>query len=1470
MLLSWLTRADLPPATLTTNRGRTMKDGNKDAKDKRSELRRRAELAAAEKLLGVSDVSALSPEQVQQMIHELQVHQIELEMQNEELRESEELYRLLFERGKDAVVVHDIESMRFVDANPATEALWGYTKSELMTMTPMDLSLEPDKTREALEQAAKPGGTQVSIRWQRKKDGSSVAVEISASLPFTWKNRNVLYSIVRDITERKKGEDALRESEALYRDLVENIEDLVCKHDLQGNLIFVNSSSANLLGYGSTDLVGTNLRSYLAPQVRDQFDAYLAAIQRDGCASGLMLIQTKTGEKRIWEYRNTLRRESVADPMVLGIARDVTDRKRAEEELRESEERYRAVVDNIEIGISLLNANMEIVEVNRVFKEYFPHVRPGCGQLCYEQYNDPPRQSPCSYCPCVLTLQDGEVHEAITETPAGSEIRYYHLVSSPIKDSDGLVQYVIELTEDITDRKHAEEALRLSEERYRRLFEDAPLMYVITRNERGVPLISDCNELFLSSVGYTREEVLEQPLADFYSPQSGSDLLDGGGYARALAGQFFIGERQLLTRDGRLIPTVLYTATEADPSGQVIGTRAMFVDITERKKAEAALLREKSFSDAIIDVLPGTFYLFDEQGKLLRWNENLEQMAQDLGQEISKMSPMDFFVGDAGSRIEEAIQRGFSDGETSVEAEVIANDGNEAPYLFTAKRVTLYDQQCLMGVGIDISDRVRAEEEKRKTQERLDLALKGADLGLWDLHVQTGQAVANQRSAEMAGYSLDEIEQNFSFWERLLHPDDRQRALEKVSNHLAGLTDNYEDEYRVRHKSGDWRWLFSRGKVTERDQDGIPLRMTGTYLDITDRKTFELQVAEANELREEIVSESPMGIAVYRADGQCISANEALGRIVGADKESLLTHNFRNLASWKDSGLLADAELVLSGGINNQREVNFTSTFGKSVWVNARMARLTSGDEPHLLVVINDITERRMAEDALKFEREQLFSLFESINEVILVIDPITYEILFANKFTENLYGKKLIGGTCYEKLSGLGTPCGHCLNERILELQGKPYQWEYRNPMLKRDFLATDRMIRWPDGRDVKFQIAIDITERKEAEQEQDLLKAQLFQAQKMESIGTLAGGIAHDFNNLLTVVLGFSELLLIGKDERDPSYADLQKINQAAKSGADLVKSILAFGRKAEINPRPLKLNYEIEQVKGLLNRTIPKMIEIKLILSDDLATVNADPVQIEQILVNLAVNASDSMPDGGKLVIETKNVTVDQEYSSLNPENAPGDYVLLSVSDTGHGMDKETLNQIFEPFFTTKEKGRGTGLGLAMVYGIVKQHGGHVACDSKPGLGTIFKIYLPVTKVEPKLSAPINEQALLAGKETVLLADDEEMVRDLGKRILERSGYTVLSAANGKEALDLYKREKGKISLVILDLIMPGMGGKECLEVLLKIEPRVKVLIASGYAAEGQTKDTIATGASGFVGKPYDMRQMLQAVREVLDSD
>jgi len=458
-------------------------------------------------------------------------------------------------------------------------------------------------------------------------------------------------------------------------------------------------------------------------------------------------------------------------------------------------------------------------------------------------------------------------------------------------------------------------------------------------------------------------------------------------------------------------------------------------------------------------------------------------------------------------------------------------------------------------------------------------------------------------------------------------------------------------------------------------------------------------------------------------------------------------------------------------------------------------------------------------------------------------------------------------------------------------ELIGKDFRSRYVDPAVRRKFqeeiekkgFVKDYEVKFrkKDGTEMDCLLTLSVYDSEEGNiagyrgiirdvTAQKQLQRELHHAQKMESIGTLAGGIAHDFNNLLTVVLGFSELLLIGKNEQDPAYADLQKIHQAARNGADLVKRILAFSKKAEINPRHLNLNHEIERIRQLLTRTISKMIEFKLVLSDEPAIIHVDPAQLEQVVLNLAVNAQDAMPDGGILTFETTHATLDEEYCKLHVGAKPGDYVMLSVSDTGQGMDHETLNHIFEPFYTTKEAGKGTGLGLAMVYGMVKQHGGYIVGYSEPGMGTTFKIYLPVTATETKTETPAKKLIIPRGTEIVLLVDDEEMLRDLGKRILERSGYTVLTAANGKDALNIYGKQRSEISLVILDLIMPEMGGKQCLGELLKIDSQVKVLIASGYSAAGETKKAIESGARGFVGKPYDMRHMLNAVREVLDSE
>ena len=287
-------------------------------------------------------------------------------------------------------------------------------------------------------------------------------------------------------------------------------------------------------------------------------------------------------------------------------------------------------------------------------------------------------------------------------------------------------------------------------------------------------------------------------------------------------------------------------------------------------------------------------------------------------------------------------------------------------------------------------------------------------------------------------------------------------------------------------------------------------------------------------------------------------------------------------------------------------------------------------------------------------------------------------------------------------------------------------------------------------------------------------------------------------------------------------------------------------------------------------MLERTIPKMVEIRLALDEDLATIHADPTQIDQVLMNLAVNARDAMPKGGKLTFETSNVLLDEKYARMHVDAVPGRHILLIVSDTGSGIAKEALERIFEPFYTTKDAGDGTGLGLAMVHGIVKQHGGHVTCHSELGQGTTFRIYLPAgtssEDVEPRRVSTMSE----GGSETILLADDEELIRDLGSRILTQAGYRVITAANGRETLEIYRDRREEISLVILNVIMPEMGGAECLPELIRINPDLKTLIASGFSTNGAVSDILQSGARGFVKKPFNLNEMLHTVRKVLDGD
>ncbi|MCK4391235.1 MAG: response regulator [Desulfobacterales bacterium] len=379
--------------------------------------------------------------------------------------------------------------------------------------------------------------------------------------------------------------------------------------------------------------------------------------------------------------------------------------------------------------------------------------------------------------------------------------------------------------------------------------------------------------------------------------------------------------------------------------------------------------------------------------------------------------------------------------------------------------------------------------------------------------------------------------------------------------------------------------------------------------------------------------------------------------------------------------------------------------------------------------------------------------------------------------------------------------------------------------------------------------------------------------QSQKMEAIGTLTGGIAHDFNNILQAILGNISLLLYNLGEHESHYhTKLKQIESSAERASDLVRQLLTFSRKGESKLRPLRLNAEINEVRMLLNSAIPKMIAIELDLDPDLKLINADPVQVNQILMNLAINARDAMPDGGKLVIGAKNVTLDEEYCRTHSDLRVGEYVMLWASDTGQGMDKDVLDHIFEPFYTTKSVGKGTGLGLSTVYGIVKSHQGHIICESEPRRGTTFKIYFPALDkaVQKVCEEKPEELSIIHGTETILIVDDEEDIREYCKEMLGGYGYTVLTARSGEEALKVFVKERASIDLVVLNLVMVGMGGKRCLEELLKLDPVAKVLILTGYTVAGPVKEAEEMGAKGLLSKPVRPRQMAKVIREILDRE
>lgn len=1075
------------------------------------------------------------------------------------------------------------------------------------------------------------------------------------------------------------------------------------------------------------------------------------------------------------------------------------------------------------------------------------------------------------------------------------------------------LEAVLALAGQAVARLEAQQSLRASEARYRTLLQSASDAVFVHLMAGEIPgRFIDANDRACQLLGYTREELLSMTIREVDVPEQ-ARRLPGIIAALSTAGHA-VFETEHVTKDGRRVPTEV-SACLLDLQGQRVVLAAVR-DISERRQTEEALrASERRLADTI-DFLPDATVVIDADGKVVAWNRAMEEMTGVPAETMLGKGDYEHALPFYGQRrpilVDLALQGADLDteryhmierlGNTVVGETTIAMPGGRDAILW-GKAIPLRDGAGHIVGAIetirDVTDRRRAEDAARASERRFAEFIEFLPEATLAVSAAGEVTAWNRAMEELTGVRAEEMLGKGNHEHALPFYGERRPTLVDVALH--GQEPDPE-RYRMVRREGDTIVAEATtlradrglgvlwGKATAlRDELGNVTGAIETIRDVTERRRAEEALRESERRLADTISFLPDATLVINAAGEVVAWNRALEEMTGVPAGEMVGKgNYEHALPFYGDRRPLLADLVLDPSICTDdrypqmrregdalvAEITAARPRGRDtvIWAKATALRDQEGNVVGAIEAIRDITDRRRAEEALRASEEQYRRIVETANEGILATDC-DGVIRFANPRMAEIVGATLdeVVGRNAADFMDADEAADHA--RRMAErATGVPGQYE--------------RRLRHSDGHEVwaalsaspivgddgqfagSFAMLADITGRKQAERERERLEAQLAEARKLESIGQLAGGVAHDLNNMLAPILGYAELLA-----GDPAFdrrqqTALQEITKAAQRARDLVRQLLAFARRQTLEVRPLDLNQVVADLEPMLRRTIRENVDIELHLEPSLPPIQGDAGQIEQIILNLAVNAQDAMIDGGVLAIETSAATL-REPDLTEADATPGRYVVMAIRDNGVGMDEATLSRAFEPFFTTKQTGRGTGLGLSTVYGIVKQHGGHITVASEVGKGTAIRVCFPQSPEAPEPDSLPASPGSAAGTETVIVVEDQAEVRNLVQTMLEQNGYTVLSATDGAEAVELCELWPGPIHLLVTDVIMRGMNGRQVYEALRANRPELAVLYMSGYPSNVITHHGVLDPGVHFIAKPFSLRDFTAKVREVLDA-